>query len=103
MARLTVDIDDQLMNGMLLLASAQRRDAVEIVEEAIARYILEHPPARPARSVKVSAAGVSVSVTARPATPDSSSERERLSELTFGIWKGRGIDGLQYQLAQRRE
>jgi len=58
---------------------------------------------RQVRSMKAGDAGNSVSVTAELPQPASLAERKRLNERTSGMWKGREVDGIQYQEEQRSE
>jgi hypothetical protein len=103
MAQLTIEVEDRLLADMAALAMAERRGAVEIVRSAITQYVREHGAVRSPKSVKAGGVSKSVSVTAAGRPEVSLAERKRLSERTRGMWKDRGVDGLQCQLEQRAE
>jgi predicted transcriptional regulator len=87
MARLTIEVDGQLLDDMTALAKVECRGTEEMVHTAIAEYLREH--GMPHSTARTKAATLA--------------ERKRLSERTGGMWKDREIDGLQYQLEQRAE
>ena len=98
---ITIGIDDQLYEGTHSLSGVELR---KIVEEAIRKRMGESPAERQEK-LKVAASETKDQEEWNTylAQYRSQTNREEAMKAVSGLWKGRGIDSIEYQRNMRAE